>query len=120
MQRHNIPICVEIWRINDSLLRFLKAGNESQREDEQQHAGFWSQAESASRRILPLKLINIYIILGTLWFAKIWIVNGVVNYDELFLTHNILGFKSLSATKRLKNLQLSFSYNMNQFDFKGH
>ena len=43
-----------------------------------------------------------------------------MNYDELCPTHNIFGSKNISATKRLKNLQLSFSHNMNQFDFSGH
>ena len=77
MQRHNIPICVEIWRINDSLLRFLKAGNESQRWDEQQHAGFWSQARKCLTKDIAAE-INKY--LHYSWNSRdsFWPVNPVI------------------------------------------
>ena len=60
--RHNLPISVEIQRINVSLLRFLKAGNETERYKEKQHdLASGLRAKSASRSLLQLKLFGIYI-----------------------------------------------------------
>ena len=60
MHRHNLPISVEIRRIGESLLRFLKAGNETERYKEKQHdLASGLRAKSASRSTLQLKLFGI-------------------------------------------------------------